>query len=240
MGHLHLDTWHTVKQGEWLSKIAASYGLPWKLIWDHPKNASLKQRRDPNILFPGDQIFIPSSETREESRNTDKKHDFVIEKQPDFFELTLLYPGGEPIKDEPYTLHITDPPLTGTTDGNGHFKHENLDPMSLHDGLLELPGVGVQMWVGLGTLNPSHSKAAHSNEPSRYDDGLSGIQMRLLNLGYDPGSTDGQLDESGEIPAATERAIAQFQRYEMKLPPEKVTGELDDDTRQAIKDKFGV
>jgi nucleoid-associated protein YgaU len=52
---------HTVVQGEYLSKIARSYGFSdYRTIWEHPKNAALKQaRQNPNVLFPGDRLFIP-------------------------------------------------------------------------------------------------------------------------------------------------------------------------------------
>jgi hypothetical protein len=52
---------HTVVQGEYLSKIARNYGFSdYRTIWEHPKNAALKQaRQNPNVLFPGDRLFIP-------------------------------------------------------------------------------------------------------------------------------------------------------------------------------------
>jgi hypothetical protein len=227
------ETWHTVKQGEWLSKIAAKYGLPdWNIIWKDPHNADLAKRRNPNVLFPGDQLFIPEPAVREESGATNTRNQYVAKTFSDYFELTLLYPDGTPVKNKKYTLHITDPPLTGTTDANGHFKHDNLNPDELHSGVLQFPDTNLSIWIGLGNLNPAAKGSG--NEISKYNDGLSGIQMRLSNLGYDPGSTDGEYDDSGAIPSVTRQAIAMFQLKEMNLPPEKATGELDDDTRNAI------
>ncbi|HEY6945459.1 MAG TPA: LysM domain-containing protein, partial [Candidatus Acidoferrum sp.] len=67
---------HIVEQGEHLSQIAKKYGFPdYKIVWDHPENADLKKlRKNPNILFPGDQVFIPDKEEKEESGPTDKRH----------------------------------------------------------------------------------------------------------------------------------------------------------------------
>jgi N-acetylmuramoyl-L-alanine amidase len=229
------ERWHTVKQGEWLSKIAAQYGIAdWKVIWSHPNNANLTKRRDPNILFPGDLVFVPATKAKEAVGSTNKRHRFVLKRYNDFFELTLRYPDATPIKDQQYVLNITDPPLKGVTDGNGHFKHEHLNPAKLHSGLLELPDLNLSFQIDLGVLNPAEKKSLSDN--AEYDDGLSGIQMRLANLGYDPGSLDGRL-ENGQVPQVTCQAIALFQANEMQLPLDKITGELDDDTRKAIIDK---
>jgi len=56
MGHIHV-----VQRGDTLSRIASSNGLPnWRVIYDHPRNATFRARRpDPNLIHPGDQIYIP-------------------------------------------------------------------------------------------------------------------------------------------------------------------------------------
>lgn len=233
------EIWHVVKQGDWLSKIASQYGLSdWHVIWKDAHNADLAKHRDPNILFPGDKIFIPQPALREESRSTDKCHEHVLKTFSDFFELTLLFSDGTPIKNENYTLYITDPPLTGTTDGNGHFRHEHLDPTKMHSGVLDLPGVFMQLWIDMGALNPGHKD--DGAEDRYYDNGLSGIQMRLANLGYDPGTTDGLLDEDGKLPAGTRHALALFQAIEMGLSGTQISAELDNSTRKAIMTKYGL
>lgn len=230
--------WHTVRQGEWLETVAHGFRLPSDVIWDHPNNASLKTRRDPNVLYPGDQIFIPERRKRRTPCQTDKTHRFTLQRALVSFELTLLDPDGEPIKNERYTLGIIEPPLTGATDGDGHLTHDRLNPAKLKPGLLELPDAGLQFHVDIGTLNPSHAKADYKDESGSYDDGLSGVQMRLMNLGYDPGATDGRRAEPPRLPSRTIVAIQRFQRFEMRLPEDKITGELNDDTRDAINAKF--
>jgi hypothetical protein len=71
---------YTIKQGDHLSSIAKAYGFSdYHKIWNDPNNASLKQlRRNPHVLYPGDQVFIPDKELQSFSKPTDKKHQFVL------------------------------------------------------------------------------------------------------------------------------------------------------------------
>src|ERR1017187_5867430 len=69
---------YIVRQGDHLSKIAKAFGFSdYHTIWNDPNNAALKQQRqNPNVLFPGDSLFIPDRQLRVESRSTDQKHFF--------------------------------------------------------------------------------------------------------------------------------------------------------------------
>lgn len=73
---------HRVRQGEHLSGIAAYYGLAsWNQIWEHPENASLRKRRgDPNVLLPGDKIFIPDRQGHTETGTTEHRHRFRLKR----------------------------------------------------------------------------------------------------------------------------------------------------------------
>ena len=69
---------NTVQQGDHLLRIAKAFGLSWQTIWKHPNTSDLKNKRqNPNVLYPGDLIYIPDRQLRQESRSTDKKHGFV-------------------------------------------------------------------------------------------------------------------------------------------------------------------
>ena len=52
---------HMVKEGECLDSIALDHGFAdWRTIYDHPKNTDLRSKRpDPNVIHPGDKLFIP-------------------------------------------------------------------------------------------------------------------------------------------------------------------------------------
>jgi len=52
---------YKVKPGDSLSKIAAAYGCTWQAIYNSPENSYLrKSRQNPNLIFPGDVLYIPS------------------------------------------------------------------------------------------------------------------------------------------------------------------------------------
>ena len=71
---------HTVEQGECLSRIAAQYGFrDYQTIYNDPGNAELRQKRpDPNMLFPGDIIFIPDKARKDVAAETTKVHHFRV------------------------------------------------------------------------------------------------------------------------------------------------------------------
>jgi hypothetical protein len=73
------DGEYCVQQGECLESIAFSRRLNWKQIWDDPRNAALKQTRSPNILLPGDRLYVPDLETKSFDAVTDRRHTFVLE-----------------------------------------------------------------------------------------------------------------------------------------------------------------
>jgi hypothetical protein len=219
--------WHQVQQGEWLTKIAHGYGFAdWRTkIWDHPNNAALAKRRDPNVLYPGDRIFVPSPSKKEVECSTGQNHKFVLKTAKDDFFLRVLDSAEKPIAHQKWELTIGQQEFKGTTDENGELSVRKLLPSGDHAGHLFFPELGLAVPVQVGQLNP---ELTGSGDDSQYDGGASGIQMRLANLGYDPGNADGIHGPR------TRSALMKFQLIEMGLSPERATGELDDDTRQAI------
>lgn len=51
---------YVISVGDSLSLVAASYGLNWRDLYNHPANAAFRQRRpNPHLIKPGDRIVIP-------------------------------------------------------------------------------------------------------------------------------------------------------------------------------------
>src|SRR5215470_5791880 len=117
---------HTVSQGEHVSGIAGSYGLSdYKTIWYHPNNADLKnQRENPNVLFPGDSLFIPDREPNEYSRPTDRRHRFVRKRPTLKLRLTLLDQYEKPIANAGCLLVVEADSRQVTSDADGKIEEE--------------------------------------------------------------------------------------------------------------------
>jgi len=198
----------TVDLGDSIPSIAKQNGFFWETVWNHPENAALKaKRKDPNILFPGDEVFVPDLAIKEESRGTNARHKFKLKGEQVKFKLQLLM-LGEPRKNEPYTLLVDGKPYQGTTDGEG--KIEQVLPANAQSGKLILHGGKEQYPVNIGHLNPI--------------DEISGVQQRLNNLGFQAGDEGGQMNDS------LKSALTAFQT-KYKLNP---SGEIDGATKAKL------
>ena len=200
----------TVDLGDSIPSIAKENGFFWETIWNHPQNAALKaKRKDPNILFPGDQVFVPDLRLKEESRGTNARHKFKLKGEKVKFKLQLLM-LDQPRKNEPYTLEVDGKLLKGTLDGEG--KLEQTVPANAKTGKLILRGGKEQYPVNFGHLNPI--------------DEVSGVQQRLNNLGFQAGAEDGQ--QSDELKSA----LLAFQtKYKLNA-----TGALDAATKSKLQE----
>lgn len=232
--------WHIVEQGEWLTKIAAKYKISdWKTkIWDDPNNRDLIQRRDPNVLHPGDRIFIPANSEKELPCGTGRTHKFVLRKAYDEFNLRLLDHDDKPIRNTAYTLSVGDQTFQGKTDNNGEIHQRRIDPSGDHRGILKLPDVGLQFMIGVGDLNPT--KETGEKDHPQYDNGISGLLMRLRNLGYGPENVTQDISTENDLSSEDRNAILTFQHIEMKRSDGRLTSKLDSETRDAILTKYGI
>ena len=198
-------------QGDSIPSIAKDKGFFWKTIWNHGNNASLKsKRKNPNVLFPGDEVFIPELETKDFSKGTDAKHKFKRKGEPVKIILKLLKSDGKPRANIPYVLTVEGKDYKGNTDGDGIIKQ--FIPNNAKTGMLKLDNDPNQCFpVRIGALDPI--------------DEITGIQQRLSNLGFD-------CDETGQLDDATVRALSNFQAQNNI----DVTGKPDDATKGKLAD----
>src|SRR5215475_13218890 len=112
---------HYVKQGEYLAQIARAHGFAdYRTIWDAPENQELKaKRKNPNVLYPGDKVFIPDRETREETRPTRKKHRFELQGERLHLRIVLLGLDKKPLKGHECTLAVAGDTEEVTTKADG-------------------------------------------------------------------------------------------------------------------------
>jgi N-acetylmuramoyl-L-alanine amidase len=215
-----MPEYYTVLQGDHLSKIAKDNGFTdYAVIWDHPNNANLKNhRKNPNVLLPGDEVFIPDIEQKQESGATDRKHTFVVDKKTLKLRLVLEDIYEKPIAGAQCALLVDGQVFQLTTDGNGKLEQEI--PLDAKEGTLTIRGDQTPFAddvipIKIGHLDPI-------DEPS-------GQIARLNNLGYSAGKVDGSDDD------AFESAIEEFQCDHLL----KVDGDCGPQTQAKLKQVHG-
>jgi len=210
---------HEVQQGECLAGIADQYGFSdWRTIYNHANNSEFRRKRiNPNVLFPGDQIFIPEREVKYESAATERRHRFQARGLRQMLRIAVQGPDGQRLAGEEYELVVDRHEYRGMTDEAGLLEEQI--PLHARNGKLV---VGPYSWeIGIAELNPAEADTS--------DAGVSGIQGRLLNLGYDVGPVDGVLGPR------TENALKAFQKDNAL----EATGSIDDATRSKLIEVHG-
>lgn len=208
-----MASYHTVQQGEHLSRIAEKYGFHnYLTIWDRPENKDLKEKRvNPNVLAPGDRLFIPDKQTKREHRPTGSKHRFKITEAKLMLRLAVRNLDSKPVANTPCQLIVEGTTFQLTTDGNG--KIEQLIPATAETGNLIIGDL--QVPIKIGHLDPV--------------DQLAGYRARLNNLGYDAGDADDVNDPQ------LRSAIEEFQcDHDLS-----VNGDCDGATQSKLKEIHG-
>ena len=207
---------YTIKQGDHIARVAGKFGFRhYETIWNAGENAKLRElRHDPNVLYPGDVLFIPEKKDKDEVKPTAKQHRFRVKISRLKLRILVRDFDDLPLKGTACRLEIGGKTYNLSTDGTG--KIEQLIPESAEDGLLAIPDLDYEIPVHLGHLDPVETE--------------SGWKARLINLGYYWG-TVGDGDENLKLGWSLE----EFQ-CDYHLP---VTGKPDGATRAKLKEVYG-
>lgn len=220
-----MDGWvHTVKPGDTLARIAKAAGLrQWHRLYQVPENAELRRLRpDPELLAPGDQVFVPFREPKWQLCQTNAVNEFVLERPVHRLPLRLVDTLDSPVVGARYELAL------------GGATHEGVVPESgviTHDVDLEVQQATLRLRVA--AEHGGESELVLELEVGHLDpiEVPSGVQGRLTNLGLYEG------DRDGEIGSDTEVALSRFRRT--------VDPPLEDDVEEAqlhavLRERAGV
>lgn len=176
-----MAVYHLVEQGEHLSGIAMKYGFAdYRTIWEHVQNKGLREKRkNPNVLFPGDRLYIPDKQVKKETRPTGQRHRFEVPTHTLMLRIVVEKLNGEPMANTKCELQVEGKVYQLTTDGKGLVKQQI--PKTAENGRLTIKdtedSVDIEVPIKIGHLDPV--------------DEISGWEARLNNLGYRAGtSTD--------------------------------------------------
>jgi len=199
----------TIEQGECISSLSAAYGFFWSTIWNHADNADLKQLRKDPNALLEGDVVVIPDKTPKEESCSTEQKHKFKKKGTPAKIKIRLMLDDQPRKNEPYKLQI-----------DGEWVK---DGQTDGDGFLEVPiPPGARqglLRVGSGERVDEYQLALGTLDPIDTDTGVKG---RLHGLGYD---CDGDIGP----------AISAFQKKEQLT----VTGELDDQTRDKLKERFG-
>lgn len=215
-----MAAYHTVEQGEYLSMVAKRYGFACHaIIWNHEKNADLRRKREnPNVLFPGDLVFIPDKESKKVSINTGAVATFQVKRDPLVLRVAIkaLYLG--PLENAEFEIRVDGQTKKSVMKEDGIVEVE-ITP-SAKKGELVIKEKGskedpITIPIEIGHLDPI--------------DTPSGQKARLNNLSYFAGAPD--REDEGLFRSAVE----EFQ-CDQKL---KVDGVCGSKTQAKLREVHG-
>jgi hypothetical protein len=117
---------HVVEQGECLTTIAARYGFAdGKTIYEDGANAAFREKRkNPDVIYPGDEIVIPDKKPKSVSCAPEQTHKFKVTLPRRKLKLKLQDVAGEPLKSVPYKLIVGALEIEGETTGEGMIEKD--------------------------------------------------------------------------------------------------------------------
>jgi hypothetical protein len=185
-----LSGWHSVEQGETIPKIAFTFGITESKIWNDPNNLTLRnQRGNPNVLAPGDLVYIPDRELRYESKPVDRRHNFVLsEKRRQLLRIQWIDHDYQVIKGKRYVLAAAGTFVAGEFDERGFI--EQWIPIECHEAKLTVwlrgdpARPGKTYVLKIGDLDPAEN--------------MTGRKGRLANLALFAGELTGDDDPDVE------------------------------------------
>jgi hypothetical protein len=179
---------YVIRQGDFLLKVAHKFGFDADTIWNDAKNDALRQvRPNPNILLPGDVLYIPDQANRTPAlkplvtgtTNTFTSHTPTLS-------LTCKFIGAEAATyaSKAFTVQELADLVGLQTDDQGVATFPI--PVTLTRATITFIETGECVELGIAAMDPINS--------------LEGIFKRLQNLGHIPREVDGvPVESSGDL-----------------------------------------
>jgi hypothetical protein len=210
---------YVIRQGDYLLKLAHLHGFDADAVWSDPKNAELKAlREDPEMLRPGDVVFVPD-EPKKKLRLEPKTTNTFVARVPFVKVSVVLSQDGQALKNERYVVDGLGDDTERVTDGEGRVEVDV--PVHVREIVVRLVELGATMKLAVGELDPVETP--------------SGARMRLTSLGHYGAKLAGADGWVAHDPDALSAAIRRFQSASALT----VTGALDDATREALVKAHG-
>lgn len=222
---------YTVREGDYLAKIAKQHGLGnWQRIYDHEQNAEFRKKRpNPNVIYPGDQVFVPDKEPREVTCMTEKKHTFVLQLDKPLVRVQLRDSDGYALPIAKYELKLASQTYSRSVAGKDGPKRVCIEKGLIDEKIKTDDDEGeLKIWVYDEKGDPDFTYTLKIGYLDPVEE-MKGIQARLNNLRYDCGKVDGVKGPK------TEKAVKQFQKANNLL----VDGKPGPKTQAKLREIYG-
>ena len=197
---------YVIRKGDYLTKLGHEMGFDPTFVWSHPKNEELtRKRKSQEMLKPGDLLWVPDEARRRMPVEAETSNAYVarVPKVPVVVTLRL---GGKALKKEPYILRG----LGKLPDGTGARKEEIKGETDDEGRMFLSPSVHVKE---VEVVLPKRKKELRLFVAGMAPDNeLSGVRMRLKNLGYLGAKHQGAERYEALDPAQLEAAVRAFQQ----------------------------
>ncbi|MFO0614820.1 MAG: type VI secretion system tip protein TssI/VgrG [Polyangiaceae bacterium] len=205
---------YLVRQGDHLDRIAFRFGFDADKVWNDPKNAELKQRREtPSVLHPGDIVHVPQGPRTGKPLQQGTTNTYTVRVPKT--KSTFTFEDAR-FHNAKYAVEGFGAPVEGASDGGGKVE---LDvPVHVREATLKFVDLGEEFPLLFGHLDPA--------------DELSGARARLQHLRF---MHWGDYTSEAELTAAVAAALGAFQAW-AGLP---VSGVLDAPTVAKLKQAYG-
>lgn len=207
---------YVVRRGDYLTKIAARFGVTIDAVWDLPQNSEIKKLRDPNVLTPGDIVRIPPRPeyAMQYSANQDNRFKVAIPTVP--LEVTFSELGS-PLKSEDYEVHGLGRVVKGTTNGEGRATiavRADVDAIDVRFAKREL-----SFTLRIGDVDPAHTERGASQRLAALrflyhsDDALPAVRRQRLRRATRLFQAAEGLAPTGDLDAETLACLAKRAGY---------------------------
>jgi hypothetical protein len=161
---------YVICRGDHLSSLAYQFGFNADTVWSDPKNAQLRGLRpDPNILFPGDVLYIPDQKPPVmKSLTIGTTNTFVSDAPTVTLTQQFVGPESTTYASRAYTVQELDQLMGLSTDANGVATFQV--PVTLATATVVFTDTGESWALQIGSMDPINTPL--------------GIFKRLQNLGY--------------------------------------------------------
>jgi hypothetical protein len=228
---------HKVRKGESVARVAQQYGIRgWKKLWEAPENEPLrKKRKNPNVIYPGDEIVVPGVDVCALERPINQVHRIIVSDATIDVKIRLRDRIETGLKDLEYEVSyshlgkLVTRPGAAKTGADGII--QETVPVGTEVIVIKVKRPRLTLSFLIDELDPMRDEDSKKPIPS-------GLHARLDALGYHDHGHQREWESREDYSHGSYVTLAWFQQDH--LGREQADGLLDDETSDKLEEMYGV